>query len=64
MIIGYVMISINDNIETSFDGSELFQFIQLESSIIKTILIDPKIHQWHLVVYGGNPLELKTNLSV
>ena len=53
-----------DIIKTPFDGSELFWFRQLEWSIIKIILIAPKIHQWHLAVYDGNPSELKMNLSV
>ena len=53
-----------DIIETPFDGSELFWFRQLEWSIINIILIALKIHQWHLAVCGGNPSELKMNLSV
>ena len=58
------MIFIIDIIETLFDGSELFRFIQLEWSIIKTIIIDPKIYQWHLEIYGGNPSKLNMNLSM
>ena len=36
----------------------------LKWSIIKIILIAPKIHQWHLAAYGGNPSESKVNLLV
>ena len=64
MVMGYVMISIIDIIETPFDGSELFWFEKLEWLIIKIILITPKIHQWHLAVYDGNPSELNANLLV
>ena len=53
-----------DIIETPFDGSELFWFRQLEWSIIKIILIAPKIYQWHLAVYGDNPSKIKMNLLV
>ena len=64
MVMGYVMISIIDIIETPFDGPKLFWFEQLEWSIIYIIRIAPKIHQWHLAVYGGNPSELNANLLV
>ena len=64
MVMGYVMISIIDIIETPFDGSELFWFEQLEWLIIQIILTTPKIYQWYLTVYGGNLSELKMNLSV
>ena len=36
----------------------------LEWSIINIILIASKIYQWHLAVYGGNPSEMKMNLSM
>ena len=64
MVMGYVMISIINIIETPFDGSELFWFEQLEWLIILIILIAPKIHQWYLAVYGDNPLELNANVLV
>ena len=53
-----------DIIETPFNGPELFWFRQLEWLIIKIILIAPKIHQWYLAVYDGNPSEMKMNISM
>ena len=64
MVLGYIAISVIDIIEIPSDGSEHFWFRQLVWSIIQIILIAPKIHQWHLAAYGGNPSELKMNLLV